>query len=85
MADAASAPRPLPAYWTKRPEGVICPGCGANVTSKVEVNSCTVANWVLCLLTSACCVFLPSMCNCASDITHRCPNCDYALGAKSAC
>lgn len=87
----ASAPappppaRPLPAVWTARPELVTCPGCGGTVTSGVKVNSCNAANWVLCLLTGVCCVFIPGCCNCASDFVHRCPNCDYALGSKSAC
>jgi len=77
--------RPLPGVWTTRPEAVTCPGCNTNVTSNVDVNDCTIANWALCCCFSLCCVFIPGVCDCGSDLTHRCPNCGYALGGKSMC
>ncbi|OSX71234.1 hypothetical protein BU14_0574s0005 [Porphyra umbilicalis] len=84
---AAAAPRqrPLPATWTTRSEGVTCPGCGASVESKVTVKSCTMGNWVFCCFTCACCVFIPGMCDCASNVYHRCPNCAYMLGGRDLC
>lgn len=78
--------RPLPAVWTATPESVTCPGCGATVTSRVKVDPCTVPNWALCLIIGCCCVFVPVCgCNCLSNHIHRCPNCAYALGEKTAC
>jgi len=77
--------RPLPAVWTTRSEVVTCPGCGALVKSRVTVNDCTMGNWLFCCLTGACCVFIPGICNCASNAYHRCPNCGYMLGGLDRC
>ena len=69
-----------------RPQVMMCPTCGEKVQTQVEYNSCNAFNWVICIFTGLCCVFIPKLCDRGTNTaTHSCPNCGAYIGDNGHC
>ena len=69
-----------------RPRTTICYTCGEKVQTQVEYNCCNAYNWVICIFTGLCCVFIPKLCDYGTNTAvHSCPNCGAYIGDNGHC
>ena len=83
-----TVPRPsAPIKFTKSPMAIICPRCGASITTNIQ-EECNWSACCLCCYTGFCIFACIQCCNGkdigCTDVKHFCPNCGNLIGGYIA-
>ena len=75
-----------PVKMGNQPQTAMCGTCGEKVKTEVTYNACNGMNWVICIFTGLCCVFIPGLCDKGTNTAmHACPNCGAVIGDNGRC